>query len=250
MAIIQYRRRFIFGSFAAIAATSTIGVAGLRWRAGRKLKYRDIPGLSPFRELVSNGPVSAASPTSAALADTWASPEEFQDRVTWVRGNLREALFRQVLMEGLTPIAYFSDFACPFCPILEKNLFEVAKDEDTRLGIVRHELPLSGGASLDAAKAVLAVTRQGGYVALKARLMQAGPVINELDLRTVATNLGLDPNLLLTDMERPEITDMLLTSRALAQVFGFADTPALVIKRTVIRGLVTADIVRQVIAND
>lgn len=247
MMAMRYQRRSILAGVAAVAATSMIGVAGLRWRAGRKLEYRDIPGLTPFRELVSNGP---ASPAVTGVENAWGSPKDLQDRVTWVRGHLCEALFSQVLIDGLTPIAYFSDVTCPSCLTLEQNLFKVLNDDGARLGMVRHELPGSAGASLDAAKAVLAATRQGGSEALRARLMQAGPVADERDVRTVAASLGLDPDLLLADMERPEIADELLTSRALAQVFGLIGTPALVINRTVVRGLVTADTIRQVIADD
>ena len=245
-----YQRRSILAGLAAVAGASAIGVAGLRWRAGRKLEYRDIPGLNPFRELVSNDRVSATSPAVTGVEDGRGSPRDLQDRVAVVRSNLCETLFGPVLVEGLTPIAYFSDFACPSCWTMEQDLLEIVNEEDTRLGLVWHELPRAGGASLNAAKAVLAATRQGGYQALKTHLMQAGPAIEDLDIRAAAARLGLDPDRLLADTERPEIADMLLTSRALAQVFGFLGTPALVVKRTVIRGSVIASIIRQVIADD
>ena len=80
--------------------------------------------------------------------------------------------------------------------------------------------------------------------------MQSGSGADELDVRTAAASLGLDPDLLLADMERPEIADRLLTSHALAQVFGLVGPPALVINRTVVRGSVTADTIRQVIADE
>lgn len=56
----DYRRAVLVGLLATAAAVTV----GLRWRGERQLEYRDLPGLEPFRELVSSGSLSAASVAS------------------------------------------------------------------------------------------------------------------------------------------------------------------------------------------
>lgn len=241
----EYRRAVLAG----LLATATAVAVGLRWRAERQLEYRDLPGLEPFRELVSSGSLSAASVALAGLADDRAGrPTDLAGRVTRVRSDLCRALFGPSTEGGNVPAAYFSDFNCPNCRVLERELASVVESDGLQL--VWHELPILGAASVSAAQAVLAAERQGQREAMRARLLRAGLVTDEPYIRAVAEDLGLDPDLLMKDMESLEVHDMLLTSRALAEVFGFIGTPALVVGRTVIIGSVPAGTIRQVVEDE
>lgn len=242
------RRGLLLGALAAgLAAAAAIGIARGR---GDPLAYRGLPGLDPFRELVSNGSISASSLAFAGLQGDPSDDEpRIEGRVALVRADLCSALFGAAGDADVVPIAYFSDFNCPYCRVLEGELDAVlAGDPDVRL--VRHELPLLGAASLSAAKAVLAADLQGGYEAMKERLLRAGLITDAPYLRAVAGPLGLDADRLLADMEGAAVADRLLTSRALGQVFGFVGTPALVIGRTVVIGSISADTIRQVIRDE
>jgi predicted DsbA family dithiol-disulfide isomerase len=166
-----------------------------------------------------------------------------------VRANPFPHLFGGSDPDDVLPIAYFSDFYCPYCRVLERDLSKVLS-EDPALRLVQHELPLLGGASVSAAKAVLAADLQGGYSDMKARLLRTGLITDEAYLRAVAPDLGLDADRLLHDMESPEIADRLLTSRALGKVFGIVGTPALVIGRTLVMGAVTNRTIERVVSDE
>lgn len=240
------RRHAVLGLLAAGVLTTVVLP---RWRTP-DLVYQDIPELSPFRELVSDGGVSRASPLFIGLRDPSAENDgQLEARIAQVRANPCGSLFGELEDQEVLAIAYFSDFYCPYCRVLEQNLSNVFAD-DAGLRLVQHELPLLGGASVSAAKAVLAADLQGGYSEMKARLLRTGLITNEAYLRAVTPELGLDADRLLRDMESPEIADRLLTSRALGRVFGIAGTPALVIGRTLVMGAVTARTIKRVIEDE
>lgn len=240
------RRSLLLG---ALAAASVMAVGLLR-RRDPELAYRALPGLVPFRELVSDGGISAAS---LAFAGLQVAPSDdaarVEDRMVEVRAEPCAALFGPSDDASIVSMAYFSDFNCPNCRVLEGELDAVlASDAGVRL--VQHELPLLGDASLSAAKAVLAADLQGGYEVMKARLLRAGLITDAPYLRAIAGPLGLDADRLLADMDSAQVADRLLTSRAIGQVFGFVGTPALVVGRTAILGSVTAGTIQQVIRDE
>lgn len=221
-----------------LGGTTMVALAGLgvaRWsRTG--LEYRELTGVSPLRELVSDGAISTASLAFAGLGHEPAP--DVAARAIEVRADLCTALFGESGSRGRLPIAYFSDFNCPYCRVLEGRLADVlARDPGLRL--VRHELPLLGGPSVSAAKAVLAADLQGGSEALRARLLRAGLITDEPYLRAVSEPLGLDGERLLRDMDSAEVADRLRTSLALGRVLGLVGTPALVIGHTLVVGAVS-----------
>ena len=237
------RRDLLLGGGALVALA---GAGATLWRDGG-LTYRDLPNLPPFRELVSGGAISTAS-----LAVIGLQGEPSQDlaaRAAEVRTEPCVALFGEAADGGELSIAYFSDFNCPYCRVLEGDLDDVLA-ADPGLRLVRHELPLLGGASMMAAKAVLAADLQGGYDAMKARLLRAGLITDAPYLRAVAGPLGLDADRLLADMEGATVAQRLLTSLALGRTFGIVGTPALVVGRTLIFGAVSARTLRQVIRDE
>lgn len=124
------------------------------------------------------------------------------------------------------------------------------KDDANGLRLVRHELPVLGDASVLAAKAVLAAEEQGKHTAMKQRLSRATFITDEAFIRTVAQSVGIDARRLAADMASEDIARQLATSRALADMFGFVGTPALVIGSTVTVGAVTEGTIRAVIADE
>ena len=238
------RRTLLSGAIVGVAA---IAVGVRPWRDS-SLSYRELPNLPPFRELVSDGAVSTASLAFAGLSDGTVEPD-LVARVALIRADPCAALFGGSSDDGMTQIAYFSDFNCPYCRVLEGELDRVLR-ADPNLLLVRHELPLLGGASASAARAVLAADLQGQYDALKARLLRAGLITDEPYLRAVTPALGIDPDRLVRDMASPAIADRLLTSRALGQAFGIVGTPALVVGRTLVMGAVSARTVERVVRDD
>ncbi len=66
-------------------------------------------------------------------------------------------------------------------------------------------------------------------------------------LARLSEDLGVDGEQLVADMESPEVARELENSAALAQVFAFVGTPALVIGRTVVQGQVSDRMIRRII---
>lgn len=168
-----------------------------------------------------------------------------------LNGRLCAALFGQArIPDGIVPIASFSDYACPFCRVLTPRLQQLEAASDGAIAIKWHELPLLGPASAQGARAALAAGLQGRYADMHARLIRAGFQPTAPYLREVAEDLDLDADRLLDDMDSPQISDALIDSQALAQLFRMVGTPALVVGRTLVQGAISAVDLDRLIAQE
>ncbi len=212
------------------------------WRP--RLTFRDLPGLAPFRELETSGGISSGAGLLAGL-DAPQPPDALQEaRIAQVRADPCTALFGD-LADPRLPIAFFSDFNCPNCLLLNATLEEFLAARPDDLRIIRHQLPLLGQASTIASQAALAADLQGGYAAMHDRLMRARMVTDLNAVVRIAESAGLDGQQLLADMQTDRIASALDRAKAVASVFGFYGTPATVIGRTVFLGnLPKADVAR------
>ena len=238
------RRAVIAGSLLAIAGW-VIGAPHLAslWRA--RLAFRDLPGLAPIRRLDTAGALSTGAGLLVGIDDV--APDAAQTaRMAAVRADPCRALFGPQTDQRL-PIAFFSDFNCPNCRVLEAILVAYDAANPSTIRIIRHELPLLGPASTIASQAVLAADLQGGYKVMHDRLMRTR-LVSDLNLVTsIADSVGLDGQRLVKDMQTPEIATALGTAKAIAAVFGFYGTPSTVIGRTVFMGAIPAADVAQII---
>ena len=243
----RWRRRAMLAGGALAVVGWVVGVPRLLSMRASRLFFRDLPGLHPFRALDRSGPVSAINIALVGL-DQQAEPgADHKQRVAAVQADPCRALFGR-WPEGGLPVAFFSDFNCPNCRVLERVLTDHVQAHPGTLHIVRHELPLLGAASVTASKAVLAADRQGGYDKMHDRLMRTRLVTDLALIGTIAQEAGLDAKRLLADMQTPDIEDALANSKAIASIFGFFGTPARVIARTVFLGAISAADVAQIIA--
>jgi len=211
-----------------------------------RLVFRDLSGLSPFRELETAGALSTVAGLLAGL-DGAAPANAAQDaRTTAVRADPCAALFG-TQTDSRLQIAIFSDFNCPSCRVLDAILLDYDASHPGTIRIIRHELPLLWAASTIASQAVLAADRQGGYQAMHDRLMRTRMVTDLKFVVAIADAAGLDGERLVTDMQTPEIASALDMSKAIATVFGFYGTPSTVIGRSVFMGAIPAADVAQII---
>ncbi len=239
------RRAIIAGGLLAVTGW-VIGAPRLAslWRT--RLTYHDLPGLSPFRELASSGAQSTDAGLLVGL-DGAAPPDAAQDaRIAAVRADPCAALFGPQTDPRL-PIAFFSDFNCPNCRVLDAILLDYDSANPGTIRIIRHELPLLGAASTIASRAVLAADRQGGYQVMHDRLRRTRLISDLNFVVTIAESVGLDGQRLVADMQRPEIASSLDRSKAVASVFGLYGTQSTVIGRTVFMGAIPAADVAQII---
>ncbi len=241
-----WRRRTLLTGGALAVAAWVYGVPRLAslWRS--PLKYRDLPGLAPFRALATAGTLSTGTGVFSGLDTAPAPDADLTARIAAVRADPCAALFGTG-NDPRIPVAFFSDFNCPNCRVIEDILTAFDTAHPGILRLVRFELPLLGAASTTASKAVLAADRQGAYAAMHARLGR-NRMVSDLNLvQSIADTIGLDGARLIADMQSPEIATALDRARALADVFGFYGTPGMVIGRTVFLGAIPAADVAQII---
>jgi predicted DsbA family dithiol-disulfide isomerase len=216
-----------------------------RW-FGTGAVYADITNLPPFRQLVTDGGTSGASTALLGLDLPSGAAAARRARADAVRADFCSALFGREPQPGIVPIAYFSEFQCPYCRVLEEDIDRLQADDPGAFQIIHHELPIFGPASELAARASVAAARQGRQQDFRWRFMRTPLVAEESSVQRVAADLGLDTDQLARDMSSPEVQMQLDQSRALADVLGFVGTPGLVIGRTVLKGALPYALLRQI----
>ncbi|HQU68035.1 MAG TPA: DsbA family protein [Albidovulum sp.] len=220
------------------------------WLPGRGPRYVEIKGLPQFRQLEDIGPTSGATVALIGLDPPSEDAALRRARVEEVRADLCGALFGAASSAGTVPIAYFSEFQCPYCRALERDLDVLLADEPNSVRLVQHELPIFGPASELAARASVAAARQGKQQALRRRFMRMPIVADERSVRSVAADVGLDGDQLVRDMASPEVQAELDRTRALADLFGFIGTPGLVVGRTVLNGALPYALLRRIVKDE
>lgn len=191
-------------------------------------------GFDPF--------VGLATPDSAEVT---ARKEAAFARVS---NDICGSLYGELSRDGArVPMASFSDYFCPYCRVQTNRLAEISEELHGEVAITWHELPLLGDSSNLAAKAALAAKRQGVYVEFHERLMTTPFQATPEYLSRLSDDLGVDGTQLVSDMESAEIAQELENSAALARVFAFVGTPALVIGRTVVQGQISEKMLRKII---
>ena len=232
--------------------TLIYGLRALPWDLlpGRGPRYVDLPDLPPFRRLEEQGQTSG--PT-AALTGLDAPPDDADQRrarADALRADLCTALFGPTLPAEIVPIAYFSEFRCPYCRVLERDLDTLLAEDAASFRLIQHELPIFGPASELAARASVAAARQGKQQELRRRFMRTPLVAEPASVLRLAADIGLDVDQLTRDMASPEVQADLHRTRALADIFGFVGTPGLVIGRTVLNGAVPYILLRRIAKNE
>ncbi len=242
---VQTRRTVILGGAAAIAAIPTFGY--LRRQFAPLPEFEAIADPAGFRRLPT-GPVSTAGTQWIGL-DTASDRTVPRLEMEAVRTDPCAALHDAGgIAGGTVPIASFSDYYCTFCRVQTARLADLQREMGDDLAITWHELPLLGPSSDLAARAALAARRQGAYIGFHERLLSSPFQATPAYLSALSEDLGVDHDRLIADMESDAVRTELGRSAAIADLFGFVGTPAMVVGRTVISGRVPEGTLRKVIA--
>lgn len=196
-------------------------------------EFADLDQPAGFRR-ISTGDVSNALDPLAGVSG--ASDESNSEAVDLDGRKLCLALFGAEPTAGVVPIAYFSDYRCPYCRVLSQRLAALEEEQPDEVRIAWHEWPVFGRTSELAARAALAAKRQDAYAAFHRRLMRTSFVPTPAYLRSISEEIGVDADRLLDDMQSVEVDRELAEARALAAIFGFPGTPGLVVGRTTVVG--------------
>ena len=241
---VRRRDLVVFGGIVALI----YGLRALPWDrlAGRGPRYVFLADLPPFRRLESGGQTSGATLALVGLDPASGDADVRRARADAMRADPCPALFGAGGAQDLVPIAYFSEFRCPYCRALERDLDTLIAEYPASFRLVQHELPIFGPPSELAARASIAAARQGKQQELRRRFMRTPLVAEEASVLRVAADIGLDVDRLARDMASPEVQTDLDRTRALADVFGFVGTPGLVIGRTVLNGAIPYALLRRI----
>ncbi len=137
--------------------------------------------------------------------------------------------------QGNVSLIEFFDYNCPYCRRVAPVMIDAEK-ADPQLRIVYKEFPILGPNSTLAAKAALAVHRQGKYLAFHQGLMQVRGTVDEAQVLDVATKIGVDIERMKSDMNDPTIQAAIEKNLALAQGLRINGTPGFVIGEQILRG--------------
>lgn len=241
------RKRRTFLTLGAIAA-GYVGLRTLPDLLPERLVFQPMASPPGFRMLGAGQVSTGFDPFFGldAAYDTDA-PARREAATRRVAGDICGALYGDLPSGGgRVPAASFSDYYCPYCRVQTRQLAGMTDE----ISVAWHELPLLGEGSKIAARAALAAKRQGAYVGFHEALMSTRLLASPPYVARLAGELGIDAGRLMADMDSPEIARELEDSAALARLFGFVGTPALVIGRTVIQGQIDARTIRRIIAQE
>lgn len=244
------RRRDLLIAGGVVAAI--YGLRALPWDRlpGGGPRFTDIEDLPPFRRLEGGGLTSVGTAVLAGIEPASNQAAQRRARADAMRADPCTALFGPDVPSGMVPIAYFSEFLCPYCRALERDLDTLEAEFPGTFKLVQHELPIFGPPSELAARASVAAARQGRQQELRRRFMRVPLVAEDETVLRVAANIGLDTDRLARDMASPEVQAELDATRALADVFGFFGTPGLVVGRTVLNGAIPYPLLRRIAADE
>ncbi|WP_298498482.1 DsbA family protein [uncultured Maritimibacter sp.] len=214
-----------------------------------ELVLQDIEDPAGFRRLTAGQSSSGFDPFVGL--EPQKNNDDLEAAKVRVRQNICAALYYdRPTTAGEVPVASFSDYYCPFCRVQTKRLAEMEARQEGEIRVSWHELPLLGETSTLAAKAALAARNQGAYPAFHERLMRSPFRATPEYLQALANDIGVDHARLVADMNSEEVLEDLENSAALARIFAFVGTPAMVIGRTVVQGEVSERTVQAIIKRE
>ena len=140
--------------------------------------------------------------------------------------------------DGEVTLVEFFDYRCGYCRRVLSSM-QALMEEDPDLRIAFKELPVLGEDSVRAARAALAsqMQNEGLYLDFHLALMSAKD-LSVGGISKLATQIGLDLEKLLADMESEQVSKAIEANYELASALGIEGTPAFVIGDTLVPGAV------------
>ncbi|WP_426437339.1 DsbA family protein [Bradyrhizobium genosp. P] len=149
----------------------------------------------------------------------------------------------------ITIVEWF-DYNCPYCRKLEPELRQVVQD-DGKIRLVIKDWPILGPVSKVAARMALAARYQDKFLVAHEAMMAVNSRITEPRVAELLSGAGLDMDKLKKDLDAnaPAIDALLARNNEQAEAFGFNGTPAFIVGKFRIPGVLSMDQFEQVIAD-
>jgi protein-disulfide isomerase len=166
----------------------------------------------------------------------------FEDPNSWVSGN----------PDGDIVVVEFMDYRCGYCRKAYDEVEELIKS-DGKIRFIVKEYPILGEESELSARFAIAVRQIAGdqaYEAAHDALITFRGDVTADSLARLASDLGVDPNAVLTRMTAPEVEAVLAANEALGKQMQISGTPTFVVGGQMLRGYVPLDGMRQIVSEE
>ena len=140
-------------------------------------------------------------------------------------------------LDGSVTLVEFFDYNCGYCRRAApevKAVLEASKD----VRIIYREFPILGPGSEVAARASLASRNQGKYQQFHEAMMALNAQAVEASVMKIAGDVGLDLEVLKTDMQSDLVNDHIAASLRLAEALRITGTPTFVLGDEIIPGVI------------
>ena len=142
------------------------------------------------------------------------------------------------------------DYRCGYCRRAKEEVEQLV-ESDGNIRFVLKEFPILGEASVIASRFAVATRNVAGDEAYKQvhdALMSMSGEPSEVALERLAGTLGLDADAIMAEMESDAVREELQSVRSLAQDLAINGTPTFVMGDELVRGYVTIDQMREIVA--
>jgi protein-disulfide isomerase len=152
--------------------------------------------------------------------------------------------------DGDVSIVEWFDYQCPYCRKLEPELRQVI-EADGKVRLVLKDWPILGPASVYASRLALATKFQGKFIEAHAALIGLDVRLTESGARERLAKAGIDVDRAVADLETNQaaIAALLKRNNNQARALGFKGTPAFIVGKFRVPGVLTKELFVQVIAD-
>lgn len=142
--------------------------------------------------------------------------------------------------DGNVSIIEWSDYNCPYCRKLEPELRQVVQD-DGKVRLVMKDWPILGPVSVTAARIALAAKFQDKYHQAHDAMMGVNSRLTESRINELLAAAGVDMDRLKRDLSdrAREIDAVLKRNNEQAEAFGFRGTPAFIVGKYRVPGILS-----------
>lgn len=181
------------------------------------LNEADAPTAAPATAPSERATTSAACRLDAQkeAVDDWQSLVDMQDPMAGSSGA------------SVTVIEYF-DPNCPHCADFHEVMKTLQEQHSESVRFVYKPFPLRAS-SLPEILALYAAAQEGKFFDMLEAQYQAGQGINERDLRRIATDIGMKPDVLMSKVNSQTYRDYVLRQRQRAVDIGVDSTPTVLV---------------------
>ncbi|NDR56446.1 DsbA family protein [Aliiruegeria sabulilitoris] len=152
----------------------------------------------------------------------------FEDGSSWIGGN----------PDGDVTIVEFVDYRCSYCRKAFPEVSQLVSD-DGNIRLILKEFPILGEQSVASTRMALATKLALGddaYKAVHDSLISFRGEVNPVSVKALASDLDLDGDAILAQMESPEVDAIIAANHALAQRLQISGTPTFVVGDQLLRG--------------